>query len=203
MILFLVLFVLWAVVHSLTAAIGLKRIFRGRFGEKAYAGWYRLLYNVISVITFLPIYLLIPVIMPQTILWEWSRPYITLAYVMQIIGLIGLLYSLWVTNVWDFLGIRQVNWYLKGGKGSAPETAFTTKGPYALVRHPLYFFSLLLLWFNPIMTIGSFVFYLVATVYFYIGSYYEEKKLAAGFGNDYRAYQQRVPRLIPFLRKPN
>lgn len=200
MIQFLVLFILWAVVHSLTAAFGLKRYFRKQFGEKAYAGWYRLLYNLFSVLTFLPVYLLIPILLPQTILWQWPRPYLFLAYALQLIGFVGLFYSLWLTGIWDFLGLRQMMWYLKGASREMPHAKFITRGPYQLVRHPLYFFSLLVLWFNPVMTLASFVFYLLATVYFYIGSIYEERKLAASFGDDYHAYQQRVPRLIPFIR---
>lgn len=200
MIIFLLLFAGWAVVHSLTAAFGLKRFFRSRFGEQAYAGWYRLLYNTISVLTFLPIYLLIPVLMPPTILWEWTRPYTYLAYLLQIIGLIGLVYALWITDIWDFIGLRQTIWYLKGAKETIPTPQFITTGPYKLVRHPLYFFSLLILWFNPIMTTGSFLFYCAATAYFFIGSIYEERKLAASFGDEYRTYQQRVPRLLPFLK---
>jgi len=200
MILFLILFILWALVHSVTAAFGLKRIFRKRFGDQAYAGWYRLLYNGFSILTFFPIYLLIPILMPNSILWQWSRPYHFVALAFQFTGLFGLLYSLWITDVWEFLGIRQAVWYLKGAQGTDPQPEFTTRGPYAVVRHPLYFFSLLLLWFNPIMTISSFVFYILVTLYFYIGSIYEERKLAASFGDAYHAYQQRVPRLIPFTR---
>ena len=194
---FLIIFAAWAVVHSVTAAVGLKRIFRGRFGEKAYAGWYRLLYNLFSVLTFLPVYFLIPVLLPQTIIWQWTRPSAFIALFIQISAIIGLIYSLWVTDIWDFIGIRQVIWYFRGAEENTRIPNFTVNGPYAFVRHPLYFFSLLILWLNPVMTVGSLVFYLGATLYFWIGSYYEEKKLAAHFGPAYRDYQQRVPRLIP------
>ena len=200
MFLFIFLFVIWAVLHSLTAAFGLKKYFRGRFGEKAYAGWYRLLYNGFSILTFLPIYLLIPVLLPTTVLWQWPRPANFLALALQLIGLFGLLYSLWLTNIWDFLGIRQMVWYVRGAQGPRPQVRFITSGPYALVRHPLYFFSLMVLWLNTAVTVGSFVFYVAATLYFYIGSIYEERKLAASYGDAYHAYQQRVPRLFPFIR---
>ena len=200
MILFLILFTAWAIIHSLTATFGLKRMFRRRFGDRAYAGWYRLFYNGFSILTFMPVYWLIPSLLPDTILWQWPRPYNYLALIVQFIGLAGLLYSLWVTNIWGFLGLRQVIWYLKGSQTNTPQPKFIVHGPYALVRHPLYFFSLLLLWFNPIMMVSNFIFYLLATLYFYIGSFYEERKLAASFGDPYHTYQQRVPRLFPFIR---
>jgi protein-S-isoprenylcysteine O-methyltransferase Ste14 len=183
----------------------LKRWFHGWFGERAYVGWYRLLFNLFAVLTFLPLYLLVPLLLPQRVLWMWSRPYSYLALAIQLLGLAGLAYSLWVTNIWDFLGIRQVVWYLRGAKGDVPQPPLTTSGPYALVRHPLYSFTLLVLWFNPVMTVGSLIFYTAVTLYFWLGSIYEERKLAAGYGDAYRAYQQRVPRLIPLpvTRKPN
>ncbi len=34
-------------------------------------------------------------------------------------------------------------------------------------------------------------------VYFFVGSIFEERKLVREFGAAYRAYQQRVPRLLP------
>lgn len=200
MLIFILLFLGWGVFHSVTAALGLKGWFRKRFGEAAYAGWYRLLYNLISVITFLPVYLLIPVVMSQDVLWAWQRPYLFFAVGMQLIGLIGLAYALWVTDIWHFIGVRQAVWYLRGAKQPPPEPHFTITGPYALVRHPLYLFSLLILWFNPVMTMGSFVFYVLATAYFWIGSIYEEHKLLAHFGAAYKTYQQSVPRLLPLPR---
>lgn len=200
MIVFILLFVGWGALHSVTAAFGLKGWFRQRFGEDAYTGWYRLLYNLFSIITFLPVYLLIPVLLAQDVIWQWKRPFLFIAIGVQIVGLAGLAYSLWVTDIWRFLGVRQVVWYLRGAQEPLPESQFVTAGPYRLVRHPLYFFSLLVLWFNPVMTVGSFVFYVLVTLYFWVGSLYEERKLLAHFGEAYAQYQQKVPRLLPIRR---
>ncbi|HFQ94349.1 MAG TPA: isoprenylcysteine carboxylmethyltransferase family protein [Anaerolineae bacterium] len=199
---FIFLFILWAVLHSVTAGFGMKRLFRQRFGEKAYAGWYRLLFNLFAIVSFTALYLLIPALLPHTVVWTWQPPTIYLAYAMILIGIVGLIASLWVTNIWDFIGVRQVVWYLRGAKGEMPIPPFTAAGPYALVRHPLYFFTLLVLWANPVMTIGSLIFYAAITLYFWIGSYYEERKLARDYGRPYTEYMQRVPRMIPFTKLP-
>ena len=37
------------------------------------------------------------------------------------------------------------------------------------------------------------------TLYFWIGSIYEERRLVAEFGEAYREHQRRVPRLVPRL----
>ena len=45
------------------------------------------------------------------------------------------------------------------------------------------------------------LFYLVMfisiTLYFYIGSFYEEKKLVEKYGVEYKEYQKKVPRIFP------
>ena len=38
------------------------------------------------------------------------------------------------------------------------------------------------------------------TLYFWIGSIFEERKLVREFGDAYRAHQARVPRLFPWPR---
>jgi protein-S-isoprenylcysteine O-methyltransferase Ste14 len=80
-------------------------------------------------------------------------------------------------------------------------SALTTSGFYRWVRHPLYFFSLLFIWLTPALTINLLIVFVLFTLYFYIGSIYEEKRLLAEFGEAYRKYQEHVPRLVPFPRR--
>ena len=58
-----------------------------------------------------------------------------------------------------------------------------------------YLFSILFLWLSPVMTLNRFVFYGLATLYFYVGSIHEERRLAETFGQAYRDYQRTAPRL--------
>lgn len=194
---FILSFVLWAVVHSVTAASGPKATIRRMMGEKAYEGLYRLIYNIFSAITFLPVLILLATRVPDTRIWEISTPVNLAAYLVQFVGLLGLLVSLWQTDIWDFAGLRQAIDYLNGRKDQLRPAKLITNGPYALVRHPLYFFSLVMIWFVPRMTLDILCFNLLATLYFGIGSYYEEKRLLKNFGEDYREYKQRVPALLP------
>jgi protein-S-isoprenylcysteine O-methyltransferase Ste14 len=48
------------------------------------------------------------------------------------------------------------------------------------------------------MTLNLLTTYILFSFYFYIGSFFEERRLLAEFGAAYQAYQQRVPRLIPW-----
>ena len=47
------------------------------------------------------------------------------------------------------------------------------------------------------MSLNWLAFAVSCNVYFFIGSIFEERKLVREFGDAYRAYQQRVPRLLP------
>ena len=54
------------------------------------------------------------------------------------------------------------------------------------------------LWAIPTMTAGHLLLAAGFTVYILIGTRYEERDLAQFLGDQYRAYQQQVPKLIPW-----
>jgi protein-S-isoprenylcysteine O-methyltransferase Ste14 len=197
MIWFLIGFVIWAVVHSVTAASSTKRAFRERFGERAYQGLYRLLYNVVSVVSFLPILYILWTQIPQVTLWTIPAPWRYVSMGIQLLALVGLAISLLQTDIWSFVGLRQAARFLQGAADPSVPDRFVKTGTYRWVRHPLYFFSLLFIWLNPVMMLGSFLFNILATLYFWIGSIYEEKRLLAAFGEAYEEYQRSVPGLVP------
>ena len=197
MILFISSFIVWALLHSLMAARRTKAVVRGWIGERAYAGWYRLFYNLLSFVTIIPVFYILWTQLPQTVLWQIPAPFSYGALAVQMIGLLGLAASLWQTDIWEFVGLRQAWRYLQGEDEMTLPPKLVTSGTYAFVRHPLYFFSMLLLWFTPVMTLNSFAFNLLASAYFWAGSRVEERHLAAYFGETYAAYRQRVPVLFP------
>lgn len=198
MILFIIAFAIWAVLHSLTASSSLKQWWRAQFGERAYQGWYRFFYNVVSVLSFLPILYVLATQVPQDVLWIIPAPWRWLTLLVQLAALMGLLYALLQTDVWSFVGLRQIARYFSGDPSPEAEEQLVVSGPYRWVRHPLYFFSLLVIWLTPMMTLGTFIFNVLATLYFWIGSIYEERRLTRIFGSRYASYQAEVPRLIPW-----
>lgn len=197
MITILIAFTLWAVVHSLTAGGRAKAAFRRRFGERAYQGLYRGLYNLFSLLTFVVVLYAIAVSIPDRLLYSVPMPYRLLNYVAQGVGIIGLAYSIYRTGIFEFLGLSQLLRYLQGEPQPEQPAAFISTGTYGLVRHPLYFFSMLFLWANPDMTLQSLVLYVLITIYFVIGSLHEEKRLTAEFGEAYLTYKEQVPYMLP------
>jgi protein-S-isoprenylcysteine O-methyltransferase Ste14 len=101
-----------------------------------------------------------------------------------------------------FLGISQLSAYQLGRELPLPSEPLQTGGVYRIVRHPLYLFSLMLIWPTATMRAGYFGFCVGTTIYFLIGSLFEERRLLAGFGPAYSDYRDRVAWMIPFVRMP-
>ncbi len=186
----IIFLVIYAAMHSLLAAFGAKNWVRRVLGP-ATGRWYRLAYNLLAVITLLPLFPLLA-LLPAETLYVIPAPWRWLMLAGQLLALIGLGLSLLQTDPWHFLGLAQLT------AARPTETgALSVSGFYAWVRHPLYFFSLLFLWLTPALTTNLLAAYLVLTLYFYVGSIFEERRLLVEFGPTYQAYQQQVPRLIP------
>ncbi len=76
-----------------------------------------------------------------------------------------------------------------------------TRGPYAIVRHPIYF-GLLITLTGTAFVVGeyrSFLAVVVAIVAWKWKSSIEERVMTEHFGDAYRDYQRRVKGLIPFV----
>jgi protein-S-isoprenylcysteine O-methyltransferase Ste14 len=183
-------------VHSLTAGDSLKRLLERAFGERFAEGWQRFAYNGISVITLVPSLLLL-MLLPDHVLYRVPPPYLWLAIGVQGIGIIGFLWGLLLVDVWRLAGIRQVLAYLSGDKLPLPPEPLQERGIYAVVRHPLYFFGLLMLWSTPVMTLNIVMLNVGATIYLIVGSLIEERRLLRAYGERYRQYCERVPWLVP------
>jgi protein-S-isoprenylcysteine O-methyltransferase Ste14 len=194
---FILSFVLWAGLHSVVAAPGVKEFAKEKMGQRAYDGTYRLLYNLFAAVTLLPVLYLLATEVSRSPLWVIPEPFNVLAMLIQLASLLGLTITLWQRDIWDFAGLRQALDYLGNRECPAPSPKLVTSGPHGLVRHPLYFFGLILLWSNPEVTLNIFVFNVLSTLYFWIGSRYEDRRLEAMFGEAYLEYRQRVPGLLP------
>lgn len=191
-------FLIFAVIHTLMAG-RFKQAFRKWFGDRAYYGLYRLLYNAFSLITLLPVVLLV-VFNEGGVVWRVPLSWEPVMLAAQLIGLIGLAVSLLQIDLMRFAGITQAWHYVMRRPLPLPDEPLQIKGLYRLMRHPLYLFSLLILWPVTTMTWAYLGFCIGATVYFAIGSVYEERRLLAAYGDSYAAYQARVPWLIPWPR---
>lgn len=190
-------FLMFGVAHSGLAGLEPKRRLQALFSERLVEGWYRIVYNILSVVTISPVLAMVAML-PDQVLYRLDMPWALVMRAVQAAGALGLVGALFFTDVFRFAGIAQVIAYFSGRPLPLPPEPLQEKGMYALVRHPLYFFSLLAIWPMPTMTLNTLLFNLGATAYFIIGSRVEERRLERIHGEAYRAYRQRVPWLIPW-----
>jgi protein-S-isoprenylcysteine O-methyltransferase Ste14 len=75
------------------------------------------------------------------------------------------------------------------------------RGPYRLVRHPIYTGLLAMVVATAMQEghLGGIIGFLLIAVSFWIKSSYEEEVMRKQFPNQYPAYRERVRRIIPFI----
>lgn len=158
------------------------------------AVYYRLLYNLLSVLLLAVIYVWLP---PRgNVLYDVPPPWNWLMYAVQLGAATAFVLTLREFSLREFLGIASV-----GSDGSDPAERLSFKGAFQYCRHPLYTSSAVFMLAQPTMTDGALAWSLNIVLYFFIGSYFEERNLETRFGQVYRDYQMRVPRFIPRLRR--
>ncbi len=190
-------FTLFAFLHTYLASNKLKKFLAERYGSSV--AFYRLVYNLISIITFYFLYETVP--HPILIIYDLPYPFDFIVLIPQFLSLSGIIWTLKYFDAKEFLGINQIfRWFNKeyDSKELDEKLTLNVRGPYKICRHPIYLFSILFLIFRAEMDLSYLTFLIAIIVYFYIGSFYEEKKLLEKFGDEYLNYQKTVPRIIPF-----
>jgi methanethiol S-methyltransferase len=188
----------FALVHSITADRRIKAQVQQWLGERVYHGFYRLVYNVLSVLLLAPLML---ITLPQgRTIWVAPNALLPFMFVLQALGFIGMALSLLQIDLLRFAGVKQIMAYFAGEALPLPPEKLKTDGIYGFVRHPLYLFALMLLWPISPMTDVYLAYVLMATLYFVLGSLVEEQRMVRFFGDEYVRYQQRVPWLLPLPR---
>jgi protein-S-isoprenylcysteine O-methyltransferase Ste14 len=127
--------------------------------------------------------------------WRVVPPWSALLVAVQVIGLVVTLAASRQLDVLALAGIRQA----LGGRTTAPVGLLET-GFYGLVRHPIYFGWVLMVWPTPHMTSTRLAFAAISTFYLAVAIPFEERSLRRDFGADYGTYSQRVRwKMVPFL----
>ena len=76
-------------------------------------------------------------------------------------------------------------------------------GLHKYVRHPLYFGTLLFVWglFFLMPSLSNLIAVIAIAIYVLLGIHLEEQKLVLEYGEQYKQYTKRVPKLIPKIRR--
>lgn len=177
-------------VHSLLASLPVKRRVAGRWPGLMPA--YRLLFNLLALLLLLPpLYLTYHLNGPW--LWRWSGPAWWLANGLALIAVALFYWTLRYYDSGEFIGLKQ--WRERVGSVADLER-FHLSPLHRFVRHPWYALGLVLIWSRD-MNLPFLITAVVITLYFWLGSRLEEKKLLVYHGRVYQSYRQRVPALLP------
>jgi len=199
----ILIFLVFAFIHSITVARWFKHLCKKLFGDMFMRVWYRALYNTVSFFTVLIALHFIAQVPDRQL---WIAP-LWLKWFMRVIQLAGLAFGALAFEYLDgaeFMGFRQVWRYLMrrevaGNLEGLTQKELVTSGVYGIVRHPMYLAGIVIFTFNPHITVNSLTMTVLADLYFTFGMFIEERRFLRIYGDQYREYMKRVPGMIPKL----
>jgi len=179
--------IVWCLLHSLLAAPSVERRVRRGMGE--WGRWYRLAYNLFAVASVAPV-VAYEKLRASGLAVDWGRG--EPARMILFWGSLALL--VWVARAYGFHKFSGLD---PAGGEDGMYGELVIAGPLEKVRHPLYALAYVILWTRP-LTDTALASNAVLTVYLLIGTWLEERKLAARFGPRYESYQRETPMYVPW-----
>lgn len=186
---------IWCVLHSLLATHRWRDLVRRLFPR--WHAFSRILYVLGSTATLVVLLAWLRAL-PERALLDWSGPWA----LARGLGLAEAAFLFWAgARAFDnrhFLGLSQLRDYAAGREPAEPQ--FHADGILAVVRHPWYAGTLLLLVFMLPWTDVNVAWRGVFLVYTLVGCELEERKLLRELGAPYAEYRRRVGRFWPRRR---
>jgi len=181
----------YAVLHSALASLTVKRWVAARWPRWAHG--YRLGFNLLAVLLLLPP-LWLTFAWRGTLLWSWGGVWAWVANGLALAAVAGFLWSLRYYDMAVFSGSAQ---WRKAHRAAEDPGRLRLSPLHRYVRHPWYSLGLVILWTRD-MDEARLVSTLCITLYLWLGSLLEERKLLAFHGEAYAAYRRRVAGLAPW-----
>ena len=191
-IIFIFLLILWCIIHSLMIDNKYIKIVENMF--KSHFCYYRIFYNIFAIISLLPI-ISYSYSLPGLIYFQWDGYFIILQACLLIISFILFIAGLKNYNFLQFLGIQQII-DKKTHKSLSKDGILKREGILNITRHPWYTAFIIILWVRELNS-TTLIINIIFSVYLVVGTYLEEKKLKADFGEAYINYQNDVSMLLP------
>ena len=132
--------------------------------------------------------------------WNVPGPAAAVLWALYAAGWAAALGATFLVSHVDLFGLRQAWLHARHVRYSPP--AFTERGVYRHIRHPLMAAFVVVFWSAPVMTAGHVLFAAAATGYILVGIAFEEHDLIESLGDRYAGYRVRVPALIPRPWRP-
>lgn len=181
----------YAALHSLLASLWFKRWVAACWPRLAPG--YRLAFNALALVLLVPP-LWLTFAWRGPLLWSWEGGWAWLADGLALAAVAGFVWSTRYYDMAVFAGSRQ--WRTRHGAAEDPG-GLSLSPLHRHVRHPWYSLALVILWTRD-MDEARLVSALCITLYLWLGSLLEERKLLAFHGEAYARYRARVPGLVPW-----
>ena len=184
--------IVYCVLHSVLAAASVKVRMEKWWGKSF--RYYRLAYTLFAFAGLVAI-----------LLYQVSITSPLMFYSNGIIQWLGIAFAAFgaamvMLNIFKyFMQLSGVRWLTHEN----PQAKLERTGFHKYVRHPLYFSTFLFIWGLWVVYpyLSLFIANLTITLYTLFALRFEEQKLLAEFGEEYKTYQQEVPMIIPRFRK--
>ncbi len=175
--------------HSIVVRKGMRKRLQGLIPSDYYGAFY-------SITSSIPLIFMIILWQKTAILSSAEGVLYWALRLLFVLGMAGFYWGIKSLGFFDPFGTLNIRRIISGKpRKTLPLTA---KGPYLWVRHPLYLFSLIMIWVNPHFSYDRLLFNIMWTGWIIIGTILEERDLVADFGDGYRNYQKQVPMLVPY-----
>ncbi|MCV2392966.1 isoprenylcysteine carboxylmethyltransferase family protein [Actinotalea sp. M2MS4P-6] len=130
-------------------------------------------------------------------IWHVEGPPAAGLWLLYAAGCVLAIAATFAVDHYELMGLRQAGWFTRSGASSVD--ALHVGGLHALVRHPLMTGLLVTVWATPSMGASHLLYASGASLYIWIGTWFEERDLRRAFGTAYDAYAARVPAIVPRL----
>ncbi len=180
--LLIIAWVAYLAVHSWLATNSVKQGIQGRFHFTSQQ--YRLLYVIFASVSLLPVVYLI-IIPTSESLWQHQGIVKILLDGLSVLALVGFILVARSYNMMSFMGVTS----------ELDKDSFKISWLHRFVRHPWYFFGLIIIWSRDMNT-AWLVSCICITAYLIIGSRLEDNKLIEQYGARYQTYKEKIPGLI-------
>jgi len=195
----LLLAIMWigyCALHSYLISIRFTNLMKGFL--KKYYSFYRLFYVLISIILLIPL-IVYNVQLDSNIIVTYGLYLNILRHILVVGSILMMLWSFLVDyDALSFFGIRQILQYVNMTEINSSKE-LKRKGLLGLMRHPMYFATIVYFWSNT-HKLSDLIVNTIITIYIVIGTILEERKLILEFGDAYLEYQKEVPMLFPFTK---
>jgi protein-S-isoprenylcysteine O-methyltransferase Ste14 len=157
--------------------------------------FYRLFYNGFAVVTLVPVAIYSYAVQGDPVfVWDgYLRIFQVFLFTVAIyLFLAGMTHY----DPLQFLGLRQVKQRIIS-EGMTKSGQLNASGILGMIRHPWYVGAIAFIWARQ-LDVSAIIVNIILTAHLIIGTYLEERKLVAEFGDEYRAYKKEVPMFIPY-----